>query len=120
MEDDENSPLQEEERRRRPPDAEETQELSATERRIRRQTTSEHGDDNGERRLISVCSAPIDRLVSILEFVCWLRLQNRESIGNASNLSKPLLCCFIMAIVAALDHWHYKKMHVSILLLVFQ
>jgi hypothetical protein len=75
MEDDENSPPQEEDRRRRPPDAEETQELSAaqklstTERRIRRHTASEHGDGNGERRLISVCSAPIDSLVSILKFV---------------------------------------------------
>jgi hypothetical protein len=64
------------------------------------QTASEHDDGNGERRLISVCSAPIDCLVSILEFGCGLRLQNREAIGNASNLSKQLVCCFIMAIVS--------------------
>jgi hypothetical protein len=64
------------------------------------QTACEHGDGNGERRLISVCSAPIDCLVSILEFACCLRLQNREAIGNTSNLSKPLVCSFITAIVS--------------------
>jgi hypothetical protein len=41
-------------------------------------------------------------LLSISVVACWLRLQNREAIGNASNLSKPLLCCFIMAIVSPL------------------
>jgi hypothetical protein len=56
---------------------------------------------NGERTLILVCVAPSEYLVSILEFVCRLRLQNREANANAFILSNPLLSSSIMAIVSS-------------------
>jgi hypothetical protein len=56
---------------------------------------------NGERKLIYVCAAPIECLVFILEFVCRLRLQNREANANVSISSKPLLSSSLMAIISA-------------------
>jgi hypothetical protein len=69
-------------------------------------------EDDGIRRLSmatvmvkgtlkSVGAAPNDCLMSILAFVCTLRLQKSEAIANTSITSKPTVSCSIMAIISS-------------------
>ena len=86
-------------------------ELTAA-RDLQPRETSSRDEDDGRRclstvtvmvkgTLKSVGAAPNNCLMSILAFVCPLRLQKSEAIANASITSKPIVSCSIMAIISS-------------------
>jgi hypothetical protein len=98
--------------RKQPQEEEETQAMStpravqfgdggdATVWRGVRQTAYAHTNGKRGQETNTCLRSPKCCLVSVLEFGCRLRLQNREANANASISSNPLLSSSIMAIIS--------------------
>jgi hypothetical protein len=109
MAEEENSPPR---RRKEPQEETETQAMStpravqfgdrgdATETRRVRQTASAHANGKRGQETNTCLRSAKCCLVSVLEFVCRLRLQNREANANTSISSNPLLSSSIMTIIS--------------------